>query len=714
MTVFNLLSEPIRKFIRDKGWEQLRAIQEAAIPRILASDDNYILSSRTASGKTEAALLPILSKVNFNDAGVQALYISPLIALINDQFLRIEELCKYLDIKITKWHGEANKTQKNRLIQNPNGILLITPESLEAMLVNKPFYIKSLFSNLKYVVVDEIHSFLGTDRGTQLKSILHRIQYINPKSFSIIGLSATIGDYDEAKKFTGNESKTKVLVDRTVKKTTVLFRYFKNESENEELSAELLKDLYIETKHCKALIFPNSRGRAEEIAVKLKKISERENGHPNYFSHHSSINKDVREYVEDFAKNNYRKNFCISCTSTLELGIDIGTVDEVIQIDATHSVSSMIQRVGRSGRKDDEYANLVLYATNPWSLLQSIACWLLYTEGFTEPVQASVKPYDILVHQALSMVKSLSGTELTYLITQLKNNPAFSHIETFEIKQIIHHLVEIDFLEKIRGEVIIGIEGEKMVNSRNFYSVFKTEIGFKIIHAGNTIGELPFSPQIIENANILLAARIWKIKCIDQRAKKIDVIPAKDGKKPIFLGSEVAVSKKIREKMIEILYDNKMYDFLDNPGCYEIERLRKDFAIFRIQNAQTDRLLLQKKNHLQFFSFAGTATNRTLRLIFEAAGIKNDLNDENSSFSIYSSRSDFLSKWTSLPQLISGIDIHIFNLLKKNPLLLGFSKYGRYLPESFQIKLLKDEYFDIEQTALFLNAVKIVTISISE
>ena len=214
---FDLLSEPIRKFIRDKGWEQLRPIQNAAISKILGSDENFILASRTASGKTEAAFLPILSKVNFNDSGVQVLYISPLIALINDQFYRVEELCKNLDVTVTKWHGEANKTLKDRLVKQPTGIVLITPESLEAMFVNKPFNVKQLFSNLKYVVIDEIHSFIGTDRGIQLKSILSRLQRVNSQSFSIVGLSATIGDYNEAKKFTGNETNTKVLLDKTAK-----------------------------------------------------------------------------------------------------------------------------------------------------------------------------------------------------------------------------------------------------------------------------------------------------------------------------------------------------------------------------------------------------------------------------------------------------------------------------------------------------------------
>lgn len=706
---FNLLSEPIRKFIRDKGWEQLRPIQNVAIDKILASDDNFILVSRTASGKTEASFLPILSKVDFNESGVQVLYISPLIALINDQFYRIEELCKNLDVTVTKWHGEANKTFKDRLIKQPNGIILITPESLEAMFVNKPYNVKQLFSNLKYVVIDEIHSFIGTDRGIQLKSILSRLQQVNDKSFSIVGLSATMSEENkflEVKEFTGNVEKTKILIDRTTKEINALFRYFKNEGN--ELPLELLKDLYIETKDNKVLIFPNSRGKAEEVAVKLRKISDRVKGHTNYFSHHSSVDREVREYVEYFAKNNNRQNFCISCTSTLELGIDIGTVDEVVQIDATHSIASLIQRVGRSGRKDGEISNLYLYATDKWSLLQSIACWLLYKEGFIEPPQKNEKAYDILIHQALSITKGHSGIKLTDLINQLIGNSAFKRIELFEIEQILQHLIEVDFLEKLQHEVIIGVEGEKIVNSRDFYSVFKTEENFKVVNAGNKIGEVPFSPQIIEDENILLSAKIWKIKFVDHKAKKIEVIPTKDGKKPMFFGSSGVIHQRIREKMVDVLYSKTDYDFLDQPSCDEIEILRKDFSVFNIKDLHSERPLLSSEKNLQLFTFTGTRINRTIKLVLDISGIKNMLDDANSSFYIQVSKQELISKWSSVSAPLENIDSHISKLLKSNPALLDFSKWGVYLPEDYQVKLIKDKYFDIEQTKKFLAKIKLI------
>jgi len=703
---FDLLSEPIRKFIRDKGWEQLRPIQTAAIIKILASDDNFILASRTASGKTEAAFLPILSKVDFKQPGVQILYISPLIALINDQFYRIEELCKYLDITVTKWHGEANKTLKDRLIKQPNGIVLITPESLEAMFVNKPFNIKQLFSNLKYIVIDEIHSFIGTDRGIQLKSILSRLQSVNSKTFSIVGLSATIGDYNEAKRFTGNELKTKVLLDRTAKDINVVFRFFENHKA--DLPLELLKDLYIETKDNKVLIFPNDRGRAEEVAVKLKKISSRVKGHSNYFSHHSSVDKEVREYVEYFAKNNQRQNFCISCTSTLELGIDIGTVDEVVQIDATHSISSLIQRVGRSGRKEGESSNLYLYATTNWNLLQSIACWLLYQEGFIEPPQKNEKPYDILLHQALSIAKGHSGILLAELAKQLKDNSAFNQIEVFEIEQILNHLIEIDLLEKLQSEVIIGIEGEKIVNSRDFYSVFKTEENFKVVNAGNTVGEIPFSPQIVEDENILLSAKIWKIKYVDHKAKKIEVIPANDGKKPMFFGGSADIHPKIREKMFEILFSDVTFDFLDQASSDELETMRKEFSVFNIKDLEKERPLLMTDLHAQFFTFTGTRINRTLQILFNITGVKCTMDAISSSFYINPLNENITKKLSNLLYSLTEIDSHIHETLQTNPGILSFSKWGKYLPESFQSQLLKDKYFDIPGTKEYLSRMSFI------
>lgn len=703
MSSYNLLSDPIKKYVRDKRWEELRPIQDAAIQRIISTDDNYILASRTASGKTEAAFLPILSKVNFNELGIQVLYISPLIALINDQFYRIEELCKYLEVPVTKWHGETNRTLKEKIIKDPNGIMLITPESLEAMFVNKPHHISHLFSNLKYVVIDEIHSFIGSGRGAQLKSILSRLQDLNSKKFNIVGLSATIGDYEEAKKFTGDVLHTKVLLDKTSKEIETEFRYFKHEGI--ELPLDLLKDLYLETRNNKVLIFPNSRGRAEEVAVKLKKISEKVKGHTNYFSHHSSVDKEVREYVEYFAKSNNRQNFCISCTSTLELGIDIGSVDEVVQIDATNSIASLIQRVGRSGRQNGAKSNLFLYATDKWSLLQSLACWQLYKEKFIEPSEPMNLVYDILLHQALSITKGYSGIKLVDLVKQLNHNFAFNDIEISDIEEILNHLIALDFLEKLAEEVIIGVEGEKIVNSRDFYSAFTAEDNFKVVSAGNKIGEIPFSPQVKEDENILLAAKIWKIKLVDFKAKKIEVIPTNDGKKPKFSGEGGIVHPEIRKKMLEIIYQDEIFSELDQNSSDELEKMRREFSVFDLLNIESERILLVSEKKVLFYTFTGTKINRTLKLLFDAIEIKNILDDRTSMFYIMISKEEFLSKLNLISSNIEIIDEIVTKELEKNPESLTLSKWGVYLPIKFQIRLMKQNYYDIKQTQVFLNNV---------
>jgi ATP-dependent helicase Lhr and Lhr-like helicase len=694
---FDLLSSPIKKFIYDKGWGSLRPIQAAAISKILSTSENYILAARTASGKTEAAFLPILSKVNFLEPGVQILYISPLIALINDQFLRVEELCKYLDVPVTKWHGEANKSMKKAVLAKPEGIVLITPESLEAMLINKPFHIAHLFSKLKYVVIDEIHSFIGTDRGVHLKSILSRLQAINVSKFIVLGLSATIGDYSEAKRFTGNEEGTKVLLDRTAKDIDVAFRYFGSDAE--ELPLDLLKDLYKETWNKKVLIFPNSRGRAEEIAVKLSLIAKKVNGHSNYFSHHSSVDKDVREYVESFAKSSHRQNFCISCTSTLELGIDIGTVDEVVQIDSTHSIASLIQRVGRSGRKDGASSYLKLYATNPWSLLQSLACWLLYTEGIIEPSQALKKPFDILLHQILSEVKSKSSLQKQKLENCILTNFAFNEIGSVEVVAIIDHLLTIGFLENINGELIVGVEGERVVNSREFYSVFKAEENLKVVNAGNTIGQIPYSPQIVENENILLAAKIWKIKLVDVNAKLIQVIPAYDGKKPMFFGGVANTHTIVRQKMLEILFDDKIYEIIDGNGIETINTLRLEFSSCKLKNKAHDRPIFSDDKYVTLYTFMGSKFNRTLSFLLQVNGLTNILDDKNASVEIECTIEDFRECWSTILNPLSKIDDYIADVITTNPGILSFSKFAIYLPYSFQIALLKTRYFDFDEVS---------------
>ncbi|WP_316799703.1 DEAD/DEAH box helicase [Pedobacter frigidisoli] len=700
--MYELLSEPVRRYIRDKRWEVLRPIQLAAIGKILGGEENLILASRTASGKTEAAFLPILSKVDFSAAGVKVLYISPLIALINDQFNRVEELCQYLDVKVTKWHGEASKGEKNKLVKNPQGIVLITPESIEAMLANAPHNAVNLFSTMQYVVIDEIHSFIGSDRGIQLKSLLARLQGLNVGKFLVVGLSATIGDYDSAKKMTGDVANTKVLLDKNAKEMEAEFRFF--EMEGVDLPIELLKDLYLSTRNNKVLIFPNSRGRAEEIAVKLSKLSARVGGHGNYFSHHSSVDKELREYIETFAKTNVRYPFAITCTSTLELGIDIGSVEQVVQVDATFSIASLVQRIGRSGRREGEISKLLFYATDKWSLLQSLACFALYREGYIEPLVSSAKPYDILWHQLLAYVKQLSGCSKSVLLSKIQANYAFRDIKLEAVVDIIEHLITHDFLEQIGGELIIGVEGEWIVNSRDFYSVFKTEANYKVVNYDRSIGEIPFSPQIDLDQNLLLAAKIWKVIEVDHKAKKIAVIPANDGKKPLFFGAGADIHPRIRERMLEMLYESAIISELAEPAGEVVREMRKEFQGYRIESLTDDRPLLLKDSSCQLFSFQGSRINKSLSFLFKTSGTEVQYTEHNSSFVFSGGKQAVDLAIAKAREVLADIDFHLENAVIAQPGLIDFSKWALHLPLKYKCEILLERYFDFSGVAGFLDS----------
>lgn len=672
----------------------------------MQSEDNLILASRTASGKTEAAFLPILSRVNFNERGVQVLYISPLIALINDQFIRVEDLCKHLDVPVTKWHGEANRSLKEKLVNDPGGVVLITPESIEAMLVNSAYKAKALFSNLKFIVIDEIHAFLGTDRGKQLQSLLFRLRALNAGNVRVIGLSATIGDYNQAKEMAGPEDTTKVLRDNTSKEIETEFRYFE-QGNFSELPLALIKDLYLNVCNNKVLIFPNARGLAEEVAVKLHKLSEKVGGHPYYFSHHSSVHKELREYIEEFAKNNVRFPFTIACTSTLELGIDIGSVDKVVQIDATHSIASLIQRIGRSGRRKDETSKLLLYATDPWSLLQSVACITLFEEGFIEPVEYTEKPYDILLHQALALVRQFSECTQEELVHHLSINIAFKHITVDEIKEILLDLIQTDLLEYIGGKIIVGVEGEKIVNTKDFYSVFQTDTLFKVQCQDKPIGEVPLSPQIRLDSNMLLAARIWKIIDIDMRAKRITVIPAMDGKKPIFSGSGADIHPRIRKQMLRLLVkeDEVKLPNLNEDAIEAIRQLRLDFKLYEINDLAIDRPLRVQIKEMFWYSFHGTKVNRSMAFLFDAAKIVYDLWEDASMFEL--AAGDFELIIQKAMKAYDNLDAHLVSAIQNNPAILGFSKFGSYLPLKYQLQLVKDKRYDFAGAMDFLSSVHI-------
>jgi ATP-dependent Lhr-like helicase len=313
------------------------------------------------------------------------------------------------------------------------------------------------------------------------------------------------------------------------------------------------------------------------------------------------------------------------------------------------------------------------------------------------------KPYDILLHQLLSIVKGHSGIERQKLIKDLQGNFAFQEITVEEIELIIAHLLGTGFLEQIRSELIIGIDGERTVNSRDFYSVFNTEENFKVVNAGSTIGEIPFSPMVIDDQNILLAARIWKIRSVDMKAKRIEVIKALDGKKPMFFGSGGSAHPEIRKKMLEILLSNKTYDLLDEAAMNQVQEMRQEFACYNFTDLATQRPLLRNDKDLALFAFSGSVINRTLTFVMSLGNIPSNLDADSTEIDIKMDYDAFQEQWKQLYNKFGDVDSHLNTLIETNPAVMDFSKWMVHLPREFQIALINTQWFDMEGTKQFVN-----------
>lgn len=704
MKAVDLLKRDIVKYIYDQGWPALRQIQEAAIKHASETENNLILAAPTASGKTEAAFIPAINSVDDWSGGVKIIYISPLIALINDQFKRITELCEYLDIPVTSWHGESSKTGKKHLLKDPRGILLITPESIEAMLTRRPGEAEALFAGVEWVIVDELHSFLETSRGVHVKSLLGRVRSLAKKTPRYIGMTATLNreSYGASKQFFGNDREASVLLDGSRNELTTTILYQK--SDGVGTPTEVIDDIFEYSCRENMLVFPNARGRVEEIAVGLKRRSNKTKNNVRYFAHHASVDKELRLEAEEFAKTSTYQLFTICCTSTLELGIDIGAVDSVAQVEGAPSVASLAQRLGRSGRSQ-HHSILHMYASKEWSLLQNIATLELYKRGTIEKVAPIKKPYNVLVQQILSLLLQYSGLTRSDLVSRLTLLECWGEITQQEIDSIIDHLIAIDFIENVDGSLVTGISAEKVIESKDFYAHFEPKTEFKVVSDHEHIGEMPLSMETIVGANIFLAARIWKIKDIDVYSKKIYVNPASDGKPPVFGGGAGDISHLVRREMLSCLQNaNRLsdrYETIIQEALIKLakENLSENRSDFLVKN------LSEKKQTIM--TFAGTKINRTMLLFLKMIREDDDLledfelDDFDSSISCPNLESYF-SKLISNP--VNAHDASDW-LTSNEKLLEGLLMGGKYLnllPRELQVNYLICNYFDIDATDQFL------------
>lgn len=713
MNVYEYLSQPIRRYIFEQGWKRLRPIQAAAIKMVRETEDNLVLIAPTASGKTEAAFFPAMSEVSDWSAGVRILVVSPLIALINDQFRRVEELCEELAIPVTAWHGEANAAAKKRLLQKPSGIVLITPESLEAMLDHRPAEAQILFSSLEWIFIDELHSFLGTPRGIQLQSLLQRMRKFEAKAPRCLAMSATIAQesFPLCRDFFGNGRATRILLDRKTPAPQSHLFFQPTEQEEKSVSPDLVDAIYRQAVQKTLLIFANTRRRVEELAHALQRRQEETGEDVHFFVHHSSVERQLRLEAEQFAREAGTR-FSICCTSTLELGIDIGAVDGVVQVEAPWSASSLAQRLGRSGRGERkewgkwvaEPPTLYFYATTDWSFLQGIAALSLVLRGELEEIRPMAKPYPILAHQILAEVLECTTVPVSSLLTRLRQRAVWASIEEEEFREIVAFLVEEDYLEWLEAEepeVILGKAAEPVVFRRDFYTMFFAEEEYEVRFERQRIGSLPLTLSMRPGSCVLLSGHMWVIEVIDGKAHRIQVTPAKEGQAPTFSGRGASVSRPLRQEMLRLLREGAC-ELRDEAMTNVLKRMRRkipsDTQLQLISNGRKDNTLL---------CFTGTQIERTLYVLFLAClaeqGRSPGLNWRPSEGCIQSAElREMLHCVVLWIRDVVVVVERVETLLRSEELLrkrlLSSVKYAELLPKELQIRYICQNLLDWEGT----------------
>lgn len=693
MDAYSLLSRPMREYVYKNAWPSLSKIQDASIKQCFSSEDNLILIAPTAQGKTEAAFLPAISSARDFNKGLRILYISPLIALINDQFKRVEKMCEDLSISVTSWHGESNKTKKERLIENPTGIALITPESLEAIFINKSDEAKKLFSGLDFIIVDEIHSFLTGNRGGQLKSLLGRILLYCQKDPRFIGLSATVGDenYDLAKGFFKNKRNTQILVDNSKNELITSLSYIKED----EIGDKTLEQILNFAKEGSMLIFPNSRQKVEEMAVKLKKKAKENSFDLLIFAHHSSVSKILRKEIEDFAKNSDREKFIICATSTLELGIDIGSVYSILQYGSCFSSLSLAQRLGRSGRKTHK-SILHQIATSPWDLVQALAIISLFKEGRFDKLSPIKKSYDLFAHQVLSTLLENNGLAFDEFDKLNKTLLAFNDIDDDEFMAIKSFMEKEAYIKKLENEYITGLKAESLMKMGSFYNQFILTDSYAVYNDKAKIGTLAGSNMLKEGDKIFLSGLVWKIDKIQKSSKKILVTKADDGKALAFASNSIEdINDIVRIRMEEILKDRKKYSYNKKiDELLDTLYVGKSEAGFYISSDEDGDFLR---------TFRSSKINRTICLCLNSISKLNNftVNEKDSSIRGAGLRSN-LNILRS--KKISPTDIREY-LLSKDSLvdnLLRSNKYMLLVPHELRINYIIDNLCDLDKANDFL------------
>lgn len=610
MSAFDRYAPFVQDYIYRNHWENLRAIQVAAADAIFNTDDNVLLTASTASGKTEAAFFPIITLFSENSpSSVGCIYIGPLKALINDQFTRLTDLCEEVDIPVWHWHGDVAQSHKSRLMRKPSGILQITPESLEAMLLHKHAAIPKLFGDLRFVVIDEVHSLLRGDRGGQTLCLIERLSRIAGVNPRRIGLSATIGDPEKTGAFlslgTGRNTIIPKIDAKGAKWRLSMEHFYVKDvqaAEGKEISEALpvleektadapqnadpgIGYIYEHTKGKKCLVFVNSREECETVTTTLRQYCDIQQERDRFLIHHGNLSASYRETAERIMKDDSQYMTTVT-TATLELGIDIGRLERAFQIDAPWTVSSFLQRMGRTGRRespaemwfvmreDEPEARAMLPSTIPWKLLQGIALVQLYLEErWCEPPRLDRFAYSLVYHQTMSTLASCGEMSPKALADRILRLHYFHRVSQEDYKVLLRHLIKTDHIQQTeQGGLIVGLAGERVVNSFKFYGVFVESEEYTVRSESQELGTVCLPPPVGEK--LAIAGHVWLVLDVDHKRHLVYCEQVK-GSIPAYFGECPGdLHTKILRRMRKVLKEDRSYPYLMKNAVARLDQAR--------------------------------------------------------------------------------------------------------------------------------------------
>ena len=649
----------VQRWIRRQRWGTLRPIQERAAGPILEGKRDVVIAAATAGGKTEAAFLPIASRVaevwESEDVGaLSVLYISPLKALINDQFRRLQALFEPLDVPVFRWHGDVSSSRKRRA-RKEGGLLLITPESLEAQFIRRGHEMGALLGPLQYVVVDELHAFIGGERGRQLQSLLHRVELATRHHVPRVALSATLGDMDLACEFLrpGRAADARQIVDKSERQTVQLqVRGYEcvppqarkapaakgREQEESSLEKEENGDLIEITSHLydklrggRHLVFANSRSTVETCTDLLRRRCEEAGVPSEFMAHHGSLSRLLREEAEGRLQSG-DKPATIVATTTLELGIDVGSIETIAQVGPPPSVASMRQRLGRSGREEDAPAVLRVYVQEkkltPDSnvldrlrvrLVRSIAMVRLLAMGWNEPPVMGGLHLSTLVQQILSVIAQRGGLDAKQGYEALCVYGPFEAVTLHQFAEVLRDLGQAELITQTHnGALVLDLKGERLVDHYEFYTAFMTSEEYRLMAKGRQIGSLPIVAPLYEGGYLIFGGKRWRVLSVDERGKVVQLTPAAGGRSPAFSGEGALVHKAVRREMRQVYTESEFPRFVSPVGHRLLEQGRRTFREMNLGS----EAFFEEGPHVTWFPWTGDRALSTLELEMRRRGFE--------------------------------------------------------------------------------------------